>query len=526
MPGREISRIFEPEISEATRHYRGMFDRRSPEQLRTLAHIKRFMERLVGDQTFRDGLAEHADDPKCVLDRHGIDIDATAALPLWRGSYLRYRKTAECAQWPLAVLWDEYIDEMLHHRDMLRDAGDMSRSNPRFHDWRERQIRRCSSELGGTADAVTHPVLAFELSEGCTVGCWFCGLSADRYAGHFAYTTENAELWQGVLRAANDLFGAAAQTGFCYWATDPSDNPDYDRFLSDYYSLTAALPQTTTAAPLKNEALTRRVLALFDKHRTVTNRFSVLTSKHLNQIHAAFTAEELMGVELVMQNKEALTAKADAGRARDRKAKLRAANKSDSISLVQHDHTTIACVSGFLISMPLKRIQLVTPVPGSERWPLGYRIVAECFFTTAEEFRAGVATMIDDVMSDSLPADRPLRFRRDLVYESQDDHFTLKSRSLEYRVRDVLVPISIGALIGRGENTAAQVMDQVTPDLAADGEAMIHAAILLDDLRNAGLLEEDLDDRFAGRRNEGLEDRAARTKRTIARMEALDAASA
>lgn len=69
-------------------------------------------------------------------------------------------------------------------------------------------------------------------------------------------------------------------------------------------------------------------------------------------------------------------------------------------------------------------------------------------------------------------------------------------------------------------------MAQVTPHQAPDGDAVIHAAILLDDLRDAGLLEEDLDDRFAGRRNEGLEDRASRLKRTIDRMEALDAATA
>jgi len=47
--------------SPAILHYRQMFDSRSPEQMRVLAHIKRFMERLTGDDTFRAPLAESAE---------------------------------------------------------------------------------------------------------------------------------------------------------------------------------------------------------------------------------------------------------------------------------------------------------------------------------------------------------------------------------------------------------------------------------------------------------------------------------
>ncbi len=501
-------------FSKATEHYRSIFDRRTPEQLHTLAHIKRFMERLVADKDFRSALAEHRDDPKVVTERYGIDIDPTQALPLWRGTHLKYRNSPESAAWPLAIAWDEYMAEMIRHRDMLRDEGDMSASNPRFHAWRQRQILRCNSELGGSAGSVTHPVVAFELSEGCTVGCWFCGLSADRFKGHYEYTPEHAELWRGAVGVVNEVFGQAARTGFCYWATDPCDNPDYDRFLLDYYQVTGALPQTTTAAPLKNLDLTRRVLALFDKYRTVTNRFSVLTTKQLNQIHATFSPEELMGVELVMQSKDSFTAKADAGRARDRKANLRAAGKDDKIALLEVDHTTIACVSGFLISMMRGRIQLVTPVPGSKRWPLGYRIVAERFFKTVDEFRAGITGIIDEHMQPTLSANQPVRFRGDLAYEPGEGSFKLRSRRIEHRIRDTAARQSVGELIARGTLTAPQLIAAA----AKDGNEVLAVADLLDQLFEAGVIEEDLDDRFAGQRNEGLEMRAAATKRAIERM--------
>lgn len=509
-------------ISPATQHYRGMFERRSPEEIRTLAHIKRFMERLVGDANFRTALGENIDKPKQVADGYGIDIDPMDLQPAWSHVHLKYRRTPECARWPLVVAWDVYMAEMIRHRDLLRDEGNMATVHPRFHAWRERQIQRSSSELGGTAGSITHPVIAFELSEGCSVGCWFCGIAADRFKGHYGYRDDNVGMWRGVVGAAHELFGPAARTGFCYWATDPCDNPDYDRFLVDYYEITGALPQTTTAIPLKNIDLTRRILGLFDKHRTVTNRFSVLTAKQLDQIHAAFSAEELIGVELVLQNKEALTAKADAGRAHERREALRAANKNDQISLVEFDHTTIACVSGFLVNMMSGRIRLVTPVPGSARWPLGYRVVDERFFKSVGEFSTGIQGLIDGHMSGSLPLDRPVRFRRDLRYEPGDTRFMLRSRCGEHSIINRVGNRSLGELIARGDKTAPELLDC----LSAGDENLLPAADLLDQLFAAGLLEEDFDDRFAGRRNEGLEMRAAAARQTIARMAASHVDSA
>ncbi|AJA65472.1 hypothetical protein QIH93_06405 [Bradyrhizobium ottawaense] len=98
----------------------------------------------------------------------------------------------------------------------------------------------------------------------------------------------------------------------------------------------------------------------------------MLSRAHLNQIHTAFSPEELLGVELILQGKEAQTAKAMVGRARERKEKRRGANKDGAIAFLERNHTTIACVSGFLVNMRQGRLRLVTPVPGSDRWPLGY----------------------------------------------------------------------------------------------------------------------------------------------------------
>ncbi|WFU29116.1 radical SAM family RiPP maturation amino acid epimerase [Bradyrhizobium sp. CB1717] len=456
------------------------------------------MERLVGDMKFRRELSEDVNAPRLVSRRYGIEVDPMEMLPLWRGTHLKYRFKPECASWPLAVIWDEYIREMLRHRDLLRDEGKMSTVNPRFHAWRERQIRRCNCELGGSASSVTHPVIAFELSEGCTVGCWFCGLSAGRFKGYFEYNEEHAELWRGVVGVANEMFGSAARTGFCYWATDPMDNPHYDRFLFDYCQITGALPQTTTAAPLKDTALTQRVLELFRQYRTVTNRFSVLSTTHLNQIHAAFSPEQLMGVELIIQGRGALTAKAFAGRARERKERLKGVDKDNAIGVPERNHTTIACVSGFLVNMLRGRVQLVTPVPGSNRWPLGYRIVAERFFETPNEFRDGLQRIIDQHMFECPPPDLPIRFRRDLQYEAGTRGFNLRSRNMQHRVADNVGPISVGDLIACGNCTASELVARI----AADGTSVLAVADLLDQLYTAGVIAEDLDDQLVSQTSE------------------------
>ncbi|MFW8642235.1 hypothetical protein ACOJBO_02840 [Rhizobium beringeri] len=168
-----------------------------------------------------------------------------------------------------------------------------------------------------------------------------------------------------MVGVACEMFGSAASTGFCYCATDPMDNPDYDRFLRLLSNYRAHCRKQRRLC-LKNLALTKRVLELFKRYRCVTNRFSVLSTDQLNQIHATFSPEDLMGVELVPQGKEMRSLKAFAGRARARKEKLSAVKNGDATAESESDHTTIACVSGFLVNMPRRRVQLVTPVPGEQ----------------------------------------------------------------------------------------------------------------------------------------------------------------
>lgn len=469
--------------TQAALFYRRILGRRSQEDLKILAHIKRFMERLQGDSAFRKALSANSDTPEVVTQEYGIEVDPKKMLPLWHTAYLKYRGRPECSQWPLAEIWDEYMKEMFHHRDLLRDLGNMEIIQPRFHKWRQQQMRRCSYDLGGTAPVLTHPILAFELSEGCTVGCWFCGLAASKYQGYYAYTDANAQLWRSIIVVATELFGDAAQTGFCYWATDPCDNPDYDKFIYDYYTITGALPQTTTAAPLRDPALTRRILDLFSRAHTVTNRFSVLTTKQLDRIHSTFTPEELMGVELVMQQKGALTMKAHAGRTRERVAKRQVSGAESSGPV--GEHTTIACVSGFLINMVQRNIQLITPVPASERWPRGYRVVGEKSFQSASDFRSGIESLIEEKMNVDVQKEGPLRFRDGLSCEADDGLITVRSRKTVFTLPETVAGVPVGKMIISGD---AKTVDLVK--MSDGGPGLLEILDLVDQLHETGLLED------------------------------------
>ena len=164
-------------------------------------------------------------------------------------------------------------------------------------------------------------MIAFELSKGCTFGCWFCGISAASYEGHLPYDGAGRALWRDVLASAASLLGPAMQTGTCYWATDPSDNPDYTRFLDDFREITGALPQTTTAGAIRDVRWTREVLAQAATGPATPTRFSVLSNGMLRRIHETFAAEELLSVELVLHNPESALGVARSGRALGREAR-------------------------------------------------------------------------------------------------------------------------------------------------------------------------------------------------------------
>jgi radical SAM family RiPP maturation amino acid epimerase len=480
-------------MTELKNNYRQIFSNKTPQELHDLARIKRFMERLTADGEFRKALSENVDDPFPIAKQFGIEIDPLALLPLWHRNYLKYRNDPSLSdrKWPLAEVWDTHIKTILKHRDALVGQG-ASQINSKLNAWRERQIKRCNSELGNSAMSIVHPLVAYELSQGCSVGCWFCGISAESFKGSFSYSDENAQLWLGVLEQSLAIMGPAASTGFCYWATDPCDNPEYDRFLEDYHKVFGVLPQTTTAIPLKNIALTKRIMALHEKYMSIPNRFSVLTVGMLDKIHEAFTPDELLCTELVVQTKTSLLTKAVAGKALEKYKKHQNkelnAPKSDAVkSGAELDHSTIACVSGFLVNMVSKTVELIAPTRASEAWPKGYRIYGSRRFNSAQEYGQAITELIDSCMPQSVTGDTVLSFRGDLLYFATAQGYVLEGKYQKFTFAGFPFAKRMGELIQGATLTA----DEVLGELIADGADIFVALKAIQELHDLSVLNDD-----------------------------------
>ena len=452
-----------------------------------VAQTKRFLEHFTADREFRRALAA---DPRGTAASRGLPVDPEELRFVWDDAF--YRAMLQRGDWtaPHAVQqYRAWIGEKILYRTRLRQESCVP-EDPRQRLWRERQIRRSWGHLGASNfEQLIHAPFAVELSEGCSVGCWFCGVSAERKKSDFLYTDEHARLWQGVLGVLRDALGPAAACGFLYWATDPLDNPDYEKFALDMARICGKFPQTTTAQAHKHVERVRRLLPLSAEHGCEINRFSVLTLPIFHEIMKAFTAEELLHTELVVQNREASLIQSNSGRARgSRQLEKKAADDGFTDPRWREAPGTIACVSGFLINMVRGSIRLVTPCPSSDRWPDGYWIFEEASFGSAEELAERIEGMRRRHMPTALRTDDPARFRSDITFGATDDGFTVAAYGgvITHRGGDLVR--TAGAAVAAGDRTAGDIVVDLED---RHGWPAPETMDFLNDLLADGLLDEE-----------------------------------
>jgi radical SAM family RiPP maturation amino acid epimerase len=287
----------------------------SPALVRRLSHVKRFLELWTADPDIR---ARTAADAQATIDSLGLNLIAEEIRFLYDEPYCLERVRTKGWKAPLIVqqyrLW--CIEKTLYRERSRIQLGTPALARHRA--WRDRQIQRSKGQLGQShAINIVHAPFAVELSDGCSVGCWFCGVSAEKRKRDFEWNEENAALWSGVVTALKDTIGPGARQGFCYWATDPLDNPDYEKFCTEFARITGRFPQTTTAQAHKHIERVRQLLGHSKSLGCEINRFSILSLPILKKIHDAFTPEELLWTELITQNMEATSMQSNSGRARN-----------------------------------------------------------------------------------------------------------------------------------------------------------------------------------------------------------------
>lgn len=452
--------------------------------LRELAHIKRFLERYTGDYQFRAQILAGVLTLKDAAKACGCELDVESLRPVFHPSFAQFRAEATLSDWELAFKWDLYFKEMVEIRNSLHALGDTLGLTPQFDLWRQRNMARTNFELGTAASGIVHPTVAFELSSGCSVGCWFCGISAKKFGGHFTLAGEGMNEWEQILNAVQSVLGVGMKSGFLYWATDPLDNPDYVGFLEKYNEVVGIVPQTTTAIPLRNVELTRGVIKLWNDVRTVPNRFSVLSTGVLKRIHETFTPEELLGVEMVLQNKKSH------GVVKFRAGRSNAKAKSNDVLAEPTDtghedeqlaEGTIACVTGFLVNIVERTVRLVSPTIPSLKWPDGYIVFESASYATPEDLRAAMQGMVARHMPMTLQSIRPLRFTDSVRFNGDLPVPTISSKWVRMESRDF---IDVGRLI----STGTMAPPAIVAEMCSRGVTPVKAVTIVESLWKAGVL--------------------------------------
>ena len=371
------------------------------------AQVKRFVECWQGDDRFRTALAAAPDE---AVRARGLDIDPRAVATVWRPDAASDPRSAE------ARAMRRIRRRMVSFLEFC--ANDVG-STGAYRSWRARQVARSAFASGPTfAPLSLHLPFAIELTRGCSLGCWFCALSASRLEATLELDLPG---WNAMLLALRRQFGKSACRGFLYWATDPLDHPRYEVYAEAFRKVLGRFPMTTTAVATRDLDRVRRLISLAVRGDCPALRLSVVTRRNLDTLHAAFSAEELGDVDLVMVNRESVLALAEAGYARRRfstnskrgdaeRAKLERMNRIDDRETLSHD--TIACVSGFLIQPLERRIRLISPEPASDRWPDGFAVFDEVEFEAGDAIDASLELLATRNFTDALPAE--LAVQRDV----------------------------------------------------------------------------------------------------------------
>ena len=428
------------------------------EYIREVAQTKRALELWTMEPGFQEAFLAA---PEETLAKNGLSVDALSVKILCLKDMAQEYRDRPPEEIPRAVRrYRAFIREKIAQREHMAAEACVP-DHPAFRAWRRRQQNRCWIELGQKNSSIVHVPLNFELDLGCSVGCPFCGVMAPRLQKICRYDEENAALWRGILSWTKETMGSAAGSGTCYYATEPLDNPDYEKFADDFFAIFGVVPQLTTAAAMRKPERTRGYLAHALGQRRCVHRFSVLSLDILHQIFAAFTPEELVCVELLPQFAEAPQNRfAKTGRARE--------NRLEHVEA--DDGNTIACVSGFVVNMAERSIRLVTPRGSSEAHPTGELIIAKEPFAGLDDFRRVFTSLLERYMRPEFSHDQPLILRPGISFGqtaagiefSRGEKFRLKFLGTEglpaALYHDVLDELQSGGACG--SDIAAKLMEE------------------------------------------------------------------
>ena len=361
---------------------------------REYAHFKRALDCYCADPAFRASMEEDAARAISGAGLKGLDPAAAKDAILW----IVYRQNDPGRNIYVSAVQahDARVSEYLtafHGRDAF--------ASDRLYAYEEITRARCRTEsaLIRQNGHIYYYPMAMELSRGCSVQCPFCGFAAPRHQADFRYTPENAALFGEIAQAVYAWAGKI--TGACplYFATEPFDNPDYERFMLDFRRITGAMPQTTTAVADAIPDRFRRWMDILGPEEIESRaalRISVRSLSQFRRLIAAYSPEETAFVEMLANNPESAHRLSASGRA----AKNAGGRRAERYS--------ISCVSGLKISMTDRRAAFIEPELPDDKHPLGIGVRGETAFSDADGFAALLEAFDRKHVFGEMPKDAPL----------------------------------------------------------------------------------------------------------------------
>ena len=456
----------------------------SEEEVAQAAQIKRFSECLQADAALRTRLSGGkglSPEQEAWIRKIGIELKLTDVAFLWEhplevSAYLMFALKgregelsedvmAIVGKYPLLELWGKYTQSRCCLDEFLEKWGQVASEHEKFNAWRKRRVASAKSELGFFGMRIGHPVFAFELNAGCSVGCWFCSFATDKLSGTLDYPAQRDEV-MSIVRQCGDIFGKEmAMMSLPYYRTEPHDNPHYIDFLKDFEQETGAVMCTSTAVCHDIEWV-KNLLEYYQKREDgqiyYWPRLSILTLDMLRKVYDAFTPMETKDIELLIQVKDHQRPKVTGGRILQEQAGLR-----DVEDLSQDDRLsaaaavpqgTIACVSGFDINLVTRTIMIFGPCYTSEKWPYGFRVYGQANYTSEKDFEAVIKDLVERTMFLSPPADHILKFRDDIVFRPTEAGFDLATAHQLHHFKGRSKCGPLGEMIAAGESTYAQIL--------------------------------------------------------------------
>ena len=342
-------------------------------------------------------------------------------------------------------------------------------------------------ELGPTrADSVVHAHL-FRIEQGLHRRMLVLRRGrGEGFGGNFEYTTPHAALWRGTLEAARAL-RAGAGCGFCYWATDPLDNPDYEKFVADFHRFWGGF-RRRRLRPVRDLAQT---WALLDMSRRLTHgveRFSVLSPGQFRRLMEAFRPEELLMVELTSRN-SIMTSRRRCWRIGGERLMMSGGGVPATSTRNTEDGGTIACVSQFVGEHGGAEVRcLDQPCSANERWPLGYMVFGSSSADTPSEFRAGVEAALSKAMKMTVGTDDPIRVHPRLAMTRHEDAVTLSNSAVSVKMKSQIESTVLAEMIA----AAATLGEIATARAARCGVPHVWTYQEVQGMWNEGMLDEEI----------------------------------